>query len=85
MNRSFFNVILGGFGAADQTSQNQNKETAPVKSKEIIVKSNTSKNKFINMVKKAKKYIQIGDIFQVVLSQRFETKLTKKPLDIYKN
>jgi anthranilate synthase component 1 len=65
-------------------SQNQNKETAPVKSKEIIVKSNTSKNKFINMVKKAKKYIQIGDIFQVVLSQRFETKLTKKPLDIYK-
>ena len=65
-------------------SQNQNKETAPVKFKEIIVKSNTSKNKFINMVKKAKKYIQIGDIFQVVLSQRFETKLTKKPLDIYK-
>ena len=35
-------------------------------------------------VKKAKKYIQIGDIFQVVLSQRFETKLTKKPLSIYK-
>ena len=36
------------------------------------------------MVNKAKKYIKIGDIFQVVLSQRFEAKLTKKPLDIYK-
>jgi anthranilate synthase component 1 len=36
------------------------------------------------MIKKAKKYIRIGDIFQVVLSQRFETKLTRKPLDIYK-
>ena len=36
------------------------------------------------MVKKAKKYIKLGDIFQVVLSQRFEAKLTKKPLDIYK-
>ena len=54
------------------------------KPENIKVKSNTSKNKFINMVKKAKKYIKLGDIFQVVLSQRFEAKLTKKPLDIYK-
>ena len=36
------------------------------------------------MVNKAKKYIKIGDIFQVVLSQRFEAKLSKKPLEIYK-
>ncbi len=54
------------------------------KSKNIKVKSNTSKNKFLSIVKKAKKYIKLGDIFQVVLSQRFEAKLTKKPLDIYK-
>ncbi len=52
--------------------------------KEIKVKSNTSKSKFLQMVKKAKKYIKIGDIFQVVLSQRFEAKLTKEPLEIYK-
>ena len=52
--------------------------------KDIKVKSNTTKNKFISMVKKAKNYIKIGDIFQVVLSQRFEAKLSKKPLDIYK-
>ena len=32
MNRSFFNVILGGFGATDQTSGSQNKEQRPVKS-----------------------------------------------------
>jgi len=50
----------------------------------IKVKSNTSKSKFLKMISKAKKYIKIGDIFQVVLSQRFETKLTKKPLEIYK-
>ena len=54
------------------------------KNNSIKVKSNTSKNKFLKIVNKAKKYIKIGDIFQVVLSQRFETKLTKKPLDIYK-
>jgi anthranilate synthase component 1 len=50
----------------------------------IKVKSNTSKNKFLKMVNKAKEYIKIGDIFQVVLSQRFEAKLSKKPLEIYK-
>jgi len=50
----------------------------------IKVKSNTSKNKFLRMVSKAKEYIKIGDIFQVVLSQRFEAKLSKKPLEIYK-
>ena len=52
--------------------------------KKIKVKSNTPKNKFIKMINKAKDYIKLGDIFQVVLSQRFEAKLTKKPLDIYK-
>jgi len=55
-----------------------------LKEKKIKVKSNTTKNKFLAMVNKAKKYIKLGDIFQVVLSQRFEAKLTKKPLEIYK-
>ncbi|MDA9744265.1 NAD(P)(+) transhydrogenase (Re/Si-specific) subunit beta [Candidatus Pelagibacter sp.] len=32
MNRSFFNVILGGFGGTDQTSTSKNKEQKPVKS-----------------------------------------------------
>jgi len=50
----------------------------------IKIKSNTTKNKFLKMVNKAKKYIKIGDIFQVVLSQRFEAKLSKRPLEIYK-
>ena len=32
MNRSFFNVILGGFGATDQSSSTGSKEQKPVKS-----------------------------------------------------
>jgi len=48
------------------------------------LKSNISKKKFLNNVNKAKKYIKIGDIFQVVLSQRFEANLKKSPLEIYK-
>ena len=54
------------------------------KKEKIKVKSNISKNKFIKNVNIAKKYIKIGDIFQVVLSQRFEAKLTKNPIEIYK-
>ena len=63
----------------------KNIDTKPnQKIKDIKVKSNTSKNRFLAMVNKAKKYIKLGDIFQVVLSQRFEAKLTKRPIDIYK-
>ncbi|MDA9861558.1 anthranilate synthase component I [Candidatus Pelagibacter sp.] len=61
------------------------KDNSNINSKtNIKVKSNTSKNNFLRMVNKAKKYIKIGDIFQVVLSQRFEANLSKTPLEIYK-
>ena len=50
----------------------------------IKIKSNISKETFKKNVLKAKEYIKKGDIFQVVLSQRFEAKLTKTPLEIYK-
>ena len=48
-----------------------------------LIKSNTSKNRFKLLVKKAKSYIKKGDIFQVVLSQRFERKINKSPIEIY--
>ena len=67
-----------------QSSIKNIKKKATQKLNNIKVKSNTSQNRFLKMVNKAKKYIKLGDIFQVVLSQRFEAKLTKKPLDIYK-
>ncbi len=67
-----------------QSSLKKIDKKAKINKKDIKIKSNTSKNKFLSMVSKAKKYIKLGDIFQVVLSQRFESKLTKKPIDIYK-
>ena len=67
-----------------QSSSKSLKSSVKQVIKDIKVKSNTPKNKFLKMVGKAKEYIKLGDIFQVVLSQRFEAKLTKKPLDIYK-
>ena len=48
-----------------------------------LIKSNISKEKFKSLVRKAKTYIEKGDIFQVVLSQRFERKINKTPIEIY--
>ncbi len=48
-----------------------------------LIKSNISKEKFKLLIKKAKTYIEKGDIFQVVLSQRFERKINKTPIEIY--
>ena len=52
--------------------------------KKIKVKSNISKDRFKKIVAVAKDYIKKGDIFQVVLSQRFQSNITKTPLEIYK-
>ena len=63
---------------------NSSEKESDKNKQKIKVKSNISKNNFLKMVNKAKEYIKIGDIFQVVLSQRFVAKLTKSPLQIYK-
>jgi len=46
--------------------------------------SNFTKSEFENSVRKAKGYIKKGDIIQVVLSQRFRTKLNYSPFDVYR-
>ena len=47
-------------------------------------RSNTSPDEFKNMVLRAKDYIAAGDIFQVVLSQRFEAPFTLPPFALYR-
>ncbi len=47
-------------------------------------KSNVSKEEFKENVLKAKEYIRAGDVIQVVLSQRFETRLSTQPFKIYR-
>ena len=58
-------------------------EQFTLKPNKNLIKSNTSKEKFKSLVKKAKAHIEKGDIFQVVLSQRFERKINKTPIEIY--
>jgi anthranilate synthase component I len=47
-------------------------------------KSNTTPEDYRTMVLQAKEYIAAGDIFQVVLSQRFETEFTLPPFSLYR-
>ncbi|MFO1122473.1 MAG: anthranilate synthase component I [Hyphomicrobiales bacterium] len=48
-------------------------------------RSNTSPDDYKAMVLKAKDYIAAGDIFQVVLSQRFETDFALPPFALYRS
>ena len=68
----------------NQSTQKKTKIKSNKTINQIRVKSNITKRKYIKMVNKVKKYIKLGDAFQVVLSQRFEAKLSKDPIDIYK-
>ncbi|TWI58860.1 anthranilate synthase component I [Halalkalibacter nanhaiisediminis] len=48
------------------------------------VKSNYSKEAFIADVEKIKEYIRAGDVFQTVLSQRFEMEVSASALEVYR-
>ena len=46
--------------------------------------SNTTPDEYLGMVRRAKEYIAAGDIFQVVLSQRFEAPFALPPFALYR-
>jgi len=48
------------------------------------VQSNFTREAFCNAVRKAKEYICAGDIFQVVLSQRFQRPVGASPVNLYR-
>ncbi len=56
---------------------------AVTKSK-LKVKARTPKQRFLESVRRAKEYIAAGDIFQVVLSQRWDFEPGVAPLDLYR-
>lgn len=47
--------------------------------------SETTKNKFISKVKKAKEYVYEGEVFQVVISRKFNFRIHGDPMHIYEN
>ena len=78
-----YNAINKRFDLYEDFEKIKLPEQFTFKPNKNLIKSNTSKEKFKSLVKKAKTYIEKGDIFQVVLSQRFERKINKTPIEIY--
>jgi anthranilate synthase component 1 len=60
------------------------KSTGSKARKPLKVTSNFKRSEYLAAVRKAKGYIRAGDIFQVVLSQRFSAKTKAKPFEIYR-
>jgi anthranilate synthase component 1 len=50
----------------------------------LAVRPRTAKSKFLESVRRAKEYIAAGDIFQVVLSQRWDFEPAVQPFDLYR-
>ncbi|WP_163192519.1 anthranilate synthase component I [Clostridium thermarum] len=48
------------------------------------IESNLTKEQFCELVERAKEYIRSGDIFQVVLSQRFKVTQTASAFEVYR-
>jgi anthranilate synthase component 1 len=44
----------------------------------------TSVQEFFDLVNKAKNHVVAGDVFQVVVSQRFDAQVSAEPLDVYR-
>jgi anthranilate synthase component 1 len=59
-------------------------QDVPKKQGKTSIRSNFTKEDFCSVVEQAKEYIRAGDIFQVVLSQRFSCPVTVSPFTIYR-
>ena len=81
--RNTYNDIISKFALFENYENITLPEKFTYKINKNLIKSNTPRKKFKSLVKIAKEYIKKGDIFQVVLSQRFERKIEKKPIEIY--
>jgi len=65
-------------------AEHPNKPSKASKGGPLKVNSNFRRPEYLAAVRKAKQYIRAGDIFQVVLSQRFSAKTKAEPFDVYR-
>lgn len=43
-----------------------------------------SKSEYVDAIERSKRYIRDGDVFQVVISQRFDHEISAEPIDVYR-
>ena len=70
----------------DKINSDQKKQVKiKTNQKETSITSNVEKEEYISIVKKAKDYIKDGDIFQVVLSQKFKSPFKLHSFSLYRS
>ena len=52
---------------------------------DLEISSNWTQDEFEKVVSQAKEFIKKGDIFQIVISQKFKTEVKSKPFDLYRS
>ncbi len=92
--RSLFlitNVLDGDIESAnqklDEITERINQPLPPARKPDVKpsdIQSNLTQEQFEEMVQRAKEHIAAGDIFQVVLSQRFTRETNVEPFDVYR-
>ncbi|MCC6847292.1 MAG: anthranilate synthase component I [Deltaproteobacteria bacterium] len=59
-------------------------EALPTSGESLPISANMTAGEYAGIVERAKEYIRAGDIIQVVLAQRLETRLRAAPFDVYR-
>jgi anthranilate synthase component 1 len=59
-------------------------QPAPLAPAPLQIRSNTTREQFEAGVRRAKEHIAAGDVYQVVLSQRFEADVERDPFTVYR-
>jgi anthranilate synthase component 1 len=53
--------------------------------RDLAIRSNVEQASFENAVRRGEHHIEAGDVFQLVLSQRLETRIERDPFDLYRS
>lgn len=80
-SRQKINNIIGKIRRSPSLKNNSRTGSEKILSN---LKSNTSRDQFKEMVKKGKEYIKAGEVFQLVLSQKFSVETELSPFQIYR-
>lgn len=82
--RTRYELALARIGFLEAELGRQLSEPPPPERRDVTLRSNTTQPAFERAVRRAKDYIRAGDIFQVVLSQRFEADIASDPFTVYR-
>ena len=81
---SLYQFACAKINFVERDLQRELSTPAPRPSEPLAFTSNVTQQRFESMVQTAKDYIAAGDIYQVVLSQRFEADLDAEPFTVYR-